>query len=88
MTVPIPENNLASLADKVVFDEDTSCTSSDATGSEYEPEENMKPILFSQKQLNDFIRDLALSQQKAELLASRLQENNLSILQISKGYVG
>ena len=37
----------------------------------------MKPILFSPEQLNDLIRDLALSKQKAELLASRLQENNL-----------
>ena len=40
-------------------------------------EENSKPILFSQEHLNNLIRDLALSKQKAELLASRLQENNL-----------
>ena len=32
---------------------------------------------FSQERLNDFIRDLALSKQKAELFASRLQEKNL-----------
>ena len=41
------------------------------------PKEKFKPILFSQEQLNDLIRDLALSKQKAELFASRLRENNL-----------
>ena len=72
-----PKHEHASLADKVVFDEDTSSASRDSAGFEYEQEENLKPILFSQEQLNDLKRDLALSKQKAELLASRLQENNL-----------
>ena len=35
------------------------------------------PILFSQKHLNDLIRDLCLSKEKAELLASRLKEQNM-----------
>ena len=35
------------------------------------------PILFSQKHLNDLIRDLYLSKEKAELLASRLKERNM-----------
>ena len=61
----------------MVFDEDSNPALSDSTGSEYEPEEKWKPILFSQEQLNDLIRDLALFKQKAELLASRLRENNL-----------
>ena len=75
MPAPIPpEDGLASLADEVVFDEVTSSASSDATGSEYEPEENLKSILFSQEQLNDLVRDPTLSKQKAELLASRLHE--------------
>ena len=78
MPVPLPaEDGLASLADEVVFDEDSNLAPSDSTGFEYEPEEKLKPILFSQKQLNDLKRDLVLSKQKAELLASRLQENNL-----------
>ena len=78
MPVPLsPEDGLASLADEVVFDEDSNLAPSDSTGFEYEPEEKLKPILFSQKQLNDLKRDLALSKQKAELLASRLRENNL-----------
>ena len=59
------------------FDEESNPAPSDSTGFEYKPEEKLKPILFSQKQLNDLIRDLALSKQKAELLPSRLQENNL-----------
>ena len=60
-----PEDGLASLADEVVFDEDSNSAPNDSTGSEYKPEENLKPILFSQKQLNDLIRDLALSKQKS-----------------------
>ena len=78
MPAPVPlEDALASLSDEAVFDDGHSSGPSDSTGSEYEPEENLKPILFSQEQLNDLIGDLALSKQKSELLASRLQENNL-----------
>ena len=72
-----PEDGLANLADEVVFDKDSSSAPTDSTGFEYKPEENLKPTLFFLEQLNDFIRDLALSKQKAELFASRLQENNL-----------
>ena len=35
------------------------------------------PILFSQKHLNDLIRDLCLSKEKTELLASSLKERNM-----------
>ena len=73
----LPEDGLASFADEVVVDEDSNFALSDSTGSEYEPEEKMKAILFSQEQFNDLIRNLALSKPKAELLASRLQENSL-----------
>ena len=77
MPAPISlEDGLAGLSDEVVFD-GNSCGTSNSTGSEYKPEENLKSILFSYEQLNDLIRDLALSKQKSELLASRLQENNL-----------
>ena len=34
-------------------------------------------ILFSQKHPNDLIRDLCLSKEKAELLASKLKEQNM-----------
>ena len=54
MPAPLPpENGLAGLADDVVFDEDSNLSPSDSTGSEYEPEEKLKPIVFSQEQLND-----------------------------------
>ena len=43
-----PEDGLASPADEVVFDEDSNSAPSNSTGSEYESEENLKPILFSQ----------------------------------------
>ena len=72
-----PEDGLASLADEAVIDKDSNLALSNSTGSECEPKENLKLILFAQEQLNDLIRDLALSKQKAELLASRLQENKL-----------
>ena len=77
MPAPLPpEDGLASLADKVVLDEDSNLAPSDSTSLEYEPEEKLKPILFSQKQLNDLVKDQALSKQNSELLASPLQENN------------
>ena len=78
MPAPLPpEDGLASLPNEVVFDENSNLTLTDFTGSKYEPEEKLKPIIFSRKQLNDRIRDLALSEEKAELVALRLQENNL-----------
>ena len=78
MPAPLPpEDGLASLANEVVFDENSNLTLTDFTGSKYEPEEKLKPIIFSRKQLNDRVRDLALSEEKAELVALRLQENNL-----------
>jgi len=78
MPAPLsPEDGPASIADEVVVDEDSNLAPSDSTGSEYEPEEKLKTILFSQEQLNILIRDHVLSKQNAELLASRLQENNL-----------
>ena len=35
-----------------------------------------EPKLFNQKKLNDLIKDLNLSKEKSEILASRLKENN------------
>ena len=43
-------------------------------------------ILFSQKHLNDLIRDLCLSKEKAELLASRLKERNMVERDIKVSY--
>ena len=36
-----------------------------------------EPILFNQKELSDLIRDLNLSKESSELLASRLNDRNL-----------
>ena len=48
MPAPVPpEDALASLPDEAVFDDGHSSGPSDLTGSEYEPGENLKPILFS-----------------------------------------
>ena len=54
------------------FDEFISANSSD---SEYYTTEN--PILFSQKHLNDLIRDLCVFNERAELFAPRFKEKNL-----------
>ena len=38
--------------------------------------ETSSPSLFNQNELNDLIRDLSLSKEASELLASRLKEKN------------
>ena len=40
-------------------------------------DDNYAPQLLSQEDLNGFVRDLAFSKANAELLASRLQQNNV-----------
>ena len=44
------------------------------------------PILFSQKHLNDLIRDLCLFREKAELFASRLKKQNMVEKYVKIGY--
>ena len=72
------EDDLVALADEFEedCDEESAPAHGDSTDSEYDPQESLKPILCYQERLNDLIRDLVLSKQKAELLASRLQEND------------
>jgi hypothetical protein len=49
-----------------------------SSNDQYVPEERTsEPSWFNQWELNDFIRDLSLSIDKAELLASRLKERSL-----------
>jgi hypothetical protein len=60
--------------------EDASTNSSDSGGDDEEFQrhtESQIPQLFTQSELNYVIRDLGLSKGKAELLGSRLKENNL-----------
>lgn len=50
---------------------------STSSGSSFTLEVDHRPKLFSQADLNDLIRDLALNKRQAELLGSRFQERNL-----------
>ena len=50
---------------------------SDETIELFQSESKNKPIPFSQEALNDLCRDLYLTEDKSELLASRLKERNL-----------
>ena len=45
--------------------------------SNYTDSDTTKNLLFSQKYINDLTRDLRLSKEKAELLATRLKELNM-----------
>jgi hypothetical protein len=49
------------------------------------------PQLFTQPELNDLVRDLGLSKEKAELLVSRLQEKNVlasgTLVKIGRAHV-
>ncbi len=44
---------------------------------DYIVEEILEPKSFTQVELNDLVRDLALSKEKAELLASNLKQKHL-----------
>ncbi len=44
---------------------------------DYTVEEILEPKTFTQDELNDLVRDLAISKEKVELLASRLKQKHL-----------
>lgn len=54
-------------------DEDPAMESSSDNDPDFEPSTSGVPHLITQSELNDLVRDLALSKAKAELLGSRLQ---------------
>lgn len=72
--IPIPLQP-ESLDDVLALSE----TESDNKSSDdnFEVQDSSEPQLFSQSELNDLIRDLALPKESAELLGSRLSEKNL-----------
>jgi hypothetical protein len=71
--VPIPAfSSLCDLSDE----EEETTDVDDASGSEYEASSSDSSRLFSQCELNDLVRDLNLSKEASELLASRLKEKN------------
>jgi len=70
--VPVPPEAAADESD------DNSDDAMGDTDELYEPEsEETKPQLLNQEELNDLVRDLSLSKEKAEVLGSRLQQWNL-----------
>ncbi|XP_073439992.1 uncharacterized protein [Dendrobates tinctorius] len=82
-TLPVPVPPLSGLDENEVEYEDygVEATGEDMKTSgqdEYVPDRSAEqPERFTQHELNDLIRDLSLSKDKAELLASRLKQNNL-----------
>jgi hypothetical protein len=75
LPVPKPPCNFTENFEDCDMDIDSSCK--EDSDYEFIPESTTEPQLFSQFELNDLIRDLSLSKDKAELLASRLKEKNL-----------
>jgi hypothetical protein len=75
--VPVPV--YTSLPDLSLSDveemQDVECSTGGSSGSEYDGSFSI-PQQFSQKELNDLIRELNLSKEASELLASRLKEKN------------
>jgi len=75
LPVPVP-----SKAFKAILNHDTSI---DSFGNSSNNDENFQldttdaPQLFNQFELNDLVRDLALTKEAAEILGSRLKEKNL-----------
>ena len=47
-----------------------------------------RSLLFNQSELNDLVRDLNLSKQASELLASRLQEKSFSNQEVVSRFIG
>ena len=72
LPVPDPPQNFNSSE----TDSSTASTHSDSRDQAYDTDDG-KPHLIVQSELNDLIRDLNLSKDKAELLASRLKQWNL-----------
>lgn len=50
---------------------------SQSSDMDYAADEDSEPETFTQEELNDLVRDLNLSKEKAELLASRLKQKHL-----------
>lgn len=74
--LPVPIPPIDGL-DSVDTDTDEVTTSVEYHDAEFIPDNDKQPNIFTQGELNDLVRDLSLSKEKAELLASRLKEKNL-----------
>ena len=71
--VPIPPSKDEEYASS---DGDESASAYENTDVEMDPSfaDQSGPLLINQERLNDLVRDLALSKEKAEVLGSRLQQ--------------
>ena len=79
-----PQDGLDAIDCSADEDNSNKFISSNSTDSEYDTTEDH--ILFSQKHLNDLIRDLCFSKEKAELLALRLKERNMVEKNVKASY--
>ena len=79
LSIPIPpDDKLDSVADDMDVDEGAIGIPGHSADPDYTYEGRiLDPKKFTQGDLNDLVRDLSLSKEKAELLASRLNERNL-----------
>ena len=79
LPVPVPQlQGLESIEDDIqLYDVATGGNEGPSTDHDFVFEGSLEPKTFTQDELNDLVRDLALSKEKSELLASRLKEKNL-----------
>ncbi len=80
-TLPIPfppQDRLDFIADEMETEEGAvDGDQLQSTDHDYTVEEILEPKTFTQEELNDLVRDLALSKEKAELLSSKLKQKHL-----------
>lgn len=78
LPVPVPPSDgLASVESDEEHGEGAYGYNPEFVDPDYVPDEDSEPKTFTQSELNDLIRDLNLSKDKAELLASRLKQKHL-----------
>lgn len=76
LPVPEPPDDLNSIETELSSDVQSGLDEQDDEDFQCSME-NVEPKLFNQIELNDLVRDLGLTKEKAELLGSRLKEKNL-----------
>ena len=84
MSPPVPpQDGLDAIDCSANKDDFDKFISANSTDSEYDTTKDS--ILFSQKHLHYVIRDLCISKEKVELLASRLKERNMVEKDVTTG---
>jgi hypothetical protein len=73
--IPIP-NRPTSFSDSEITSDSNSSVDDDIHDAEFIAEDNTAPLLMSQEDLDDLVRDLDLPKESSELLGSRLRERN------------